>query len=61
MTYKEERNQGCNCCQSDKALYWTDDENNAFVDNRGDMLVTVKDKTMRFKVKCCPNCGKKFE
>lgn len=51
---------GCDCCQSDEALYWADDENNVFVDSKGDMMVTIKGMTMRYKVKCCPNCGKKF-
>lgn len=55
-----DENVGCDCCQGDEALHWADDENNAFVDSRGDMLVTVQGKTMRFKVKSCPNCGKKF-
>lgn len=52
---------GCECCLGDEALFWKDDENNAFVDNRGEILVTVKDHTMRFKVKACPNCGHLFE
>ena len=51
----------CNCCQGDEALCWKDNNNNAFVDRKGDMMVTVKGKTMRYKVKCCPNCGKSFE
>lgn len=55
-----EEETGCNCCLGDETIYWKDDENNAFVDSKGDMLVTVKDKTMRFKVKCCPICGKEF-
>ena len=54
-------NKGCNCCNGDEALFWKDNENNAFVDRNGEMLVTVKDHTMRFKVKCCPNCGRKYK
>lgn len=57
---KNTRNKGCDCCQGDEALYWADDENNAFVDSKGDMLVTIKGVTMRYRVKYCPNCGKKF-
>lgn len=57
---KEERNHGCDCCQGDEALYWADGENNAFVDSRGDMLTTIKGMTMRYKVKCCPKCGRKL-
>lgn len=49
---------GCNCCQSENALYWKDNENNAFVDSKGGMLVTIKGMTIRYKVKCCPNCGR---
>ena len=56
----KEHNHGCDCCQGDEALYYKDSENNAFVDSKGDVLVTVKGKTMRYKVKCCPNCGKEF-
>lgn len=52
--------EGCECCIGDEALYWKDNENNAFVDSKGEVLVTVKDHVMRFQVKCCPNCGRKF-
>ena len=53
---------GCECCIGDEALYWKDSENNAFVDsNNGEILVTVKDHIMKFQVKCCPNCGRKFD
>lgn len=58
--FPEENTNGCNCCLGDKPLYWMDNENNAFVDNKGEVMVTVKDRLMRFKVKYCPNCGKKF-
>lgn len=57
---KEKRNHGCDCCQGDEALYWKDNENNAFVDSKGEILTTVKGMTMRYKVKCCPSCGKEF-
>lgn len=55
-----EENASCECCQGDEALYWKDNENNAFVDSKGEMLVTVKGKEMRFKIKCCQNCGREF-
>lgn len=42
-------------------MFIHDGQNNAFVDSKGEVLVTVKDKTMRFVVNCCPNCGRKFE
>lgn len=51
---------GCSCCLGDKAVYWENNENNAFIDNSGEMLITAKDKTLRFKVNNCPNCGRKF-
>lgn len=61
LNEKEKRSHGCDCCQGDEPLYWEDDENNAFVDSRGgNMLTTVKGVPMRYKVKYCPNCGKKF-
>lgn len=52
---------GCECCIGDEALYWKDAENNAFIDSKGEVLVTVKDKIMRYKVKFCPNCGRRFD
>lgn len=52
---------GCNCCLGDEPLHWVDNENNAFVNSNGEILTTVKDRTMRYKVKYCPNCGRKFE
>ena len=39
---------------------WKDNENNTFVTRNGEMLVTVKDHTRRFKVKYCPNCGRRL-
>ncbi len=51
---------GCNCCLGDEAVHWVDNENNALIDGKGDMLITIKDRTMRYKVKFCPNCGRKF-
>lgn len=51
---------GCNCCEGDEALIYKDNEDCAFIDSQGEMMVVVKDKTIRFKVKRCPNCGKVF-
>lgn len=51
---------GCECCLGDEPLYWKDNGSNAFVDSKGEILVTVKDRIMRYKVKHCPNCGRKF-
>lgn len=51
---------GCECCSGDEALYYKDGEHCAFVDGTGEIMVTVQDQIMRFKVKRCPNCGKKF-
>lgn len=51
---------GCDCCKGDAALFWLDNENNAFVDNEGEMLITAKDRNIRFKVNFCPNCGREF-
>lgn len=50
----------CDCCLGDEAVYWQNNENNVFVDSKGEMMVTAKDKLIRFKVKFCPCCGKKF-
>ena len=53
----KERGTGCECCLEDKAVYWQDDQNNVFVDRKGEMLITVKDRIMRIKVTHCPMCG----
>lgn len=31
------------------------------IDSKGEIMVTVKDNIMRFKVDFCPKCGKKFK
>ena len=54
-------NDGCNCCNGDEALFYQDSENCAFVDSHGEIMVMVKDHVMRFKVDCCPKCGRKFD
>lgn len=56
----KEDNKKCECCGGDTPLYWKDKQNNAFIDSTGEVLVTVKDHSLRFKVKNCPNCGRKF-
>lgn len=50
----------CDYHDGDKAILWIDNENNAFIDSQGEIFVTVKDKTIRFKVDYCPMCGHKF-
>ena len=51
---------GCPCCQGDVALFWANNENNAFVDSHGEILVTAHDHKIRFNVDYCPRCGRKF-
>lgn len=51
---------GCECCSGDESLYYKDGEHSAFVDSIGEVMVTVQDRSMRFQVKHCPNCGKRF-
>ena len=51
---------GCDCCKGDTAVFWLNNENNAFVDSEGEMLITAKDRNIRFKVNFCPNCGREF-
>lgn len=53
--------EGCSCCEGDDPLFWEDNENCAFVDNKGEILAIARDKTLRFKVDFCPKCGRKFE
>lgn len=54
-------NDGCDCCDSDEALFYQDNENCAFIDSHGEIMIIVKDNTMRFKVDYCPKCGRKFD
>lgn len=51
-------NHGCNCCMGDEPIYWDNKDNNAFVDKKGNILITAKGNEVSFKVKYCPNCGK---
>lgn len=55
-----ENKPNCSCCQGDLALFWANNENNAFVDSHGEILVTAHDYTIRFNVDYCPRCGRKF-
>lgn len=50
----------CNYCNGDEAVFWQDDDNNAFVDSKGEMLVTVNGYEVNFDVQCCPMCGRRF-
>ena len=52
---------GCDCCIGDEAIYWKDNENNAFIDSKGEMMVKARDKLIWFNVKFCPSYGRKFE
>ena len=56
----EENTMTCNFCNGDEAVFWKDSQNNAFIDSAGEMLVTANDRTIRFKVKHCPMCGRRF-
>lgn len=53
-------NCGCPCCMGDQAVYWQNISNNAFVDAKGEIAVTVKDQILKWKLHYCPNCGRKF-
>lgn len=48
---------GCSCCHGDDALFWQDEQNNAFIDLSGEMLVTAHNHSVRFHVDRCPKCG----
>lgn len=50
----------CNYCNGDEAVFWKDNQNNVFVDSKGEMMVTANDHTIRFKVTHCPMCGRKL-
>lgn len=51
---------GCKCCIGDEPLQWVDEDNNAFIDSNGKISTAISGKVMSFKVKYCPNCGRKF-
>lgn len=57
---EKERAAHCDYCYGGSAISWKDNQNNAFVDKKGEMTVTAKDRTIRFKVKFCPMCGRRF-
>lgn len=59
--YIEEKAEKCDFCQSGDSLGWEDGKNKFFVNNKGEMFVTVNDVEMKYKIKYCPNCGKKFK
>ena len=42
VTVNDDETHGCDCCQGDEPLYWTDDENNIFIDSKGSMLTTKR-------------------
>lgn len=55
-----QRQKNCPCCQGDLPLFWANNEDNAFVDSHGEILVTAHDHKIRFNVDYCPHCGRKF-
>ena len=50
----------CPYCDGDEAVVYENNENCAFIDSKGEMLVTAHDHSIRFNVRFCPMCGKKF-
>lgn len=53
-------NDGCDCCNGDEALFYQNEDTNAFIDSKGNIDVMTDDATIRFSVKRCPNCGREF-
>lgn len=51
----------CDCCHGDEAVFWKDDNNNAFIDSNGEMLVMVNGEEIKFNVTFCPMCGYRFD
>ena len=51
---------GCRCCCEGEALFYEDEDNCVYVDDDGTILQTINSRDFTFKVKCCPNCGRKF-
>lgn len=50
----------CNYCDGDEALFYKNNDNCAFVDSKGRVLVCANGESMEFQVKYCPACGKEF-
>lgn len=51
----------CNYHDGDEAIFWEDENNNAFVDSHGEMLLTVNGHEIKFQVTHCPMCGEKLK
>lgn len=51
----------CPYCEGDMAVYWEDDDNYAFIDSEGNLLVAAAGHQMSFGVPRCPMCGKRFK
>lgn len=51
----------CIYCYGDKALFRKDDQNSAFIDSKGEMLVYANGQEIRFHVDRCPMCGRRFD
>lgn len=51
----------CNFCGGDEAVYYQDENNCAFVDSKGEMLVVANGQEVRFQVDRCPKCGRLFK
>lgn len=50
----------CPCHEGDEAVWWQNENYNAFIDSNGEMMVTINGYEKCFPVDCCPKCGKKF-
>lgn len=51
---------GCCCCVSGASIYYEDEDNFAVITRDGKMCVGAYGESIEFKVKYCPNCGRKF-
>lgn len=56
--YSMER--GCECCNGKEPIMYLNDDNFAIIDIAGEMVVVASGNATRFKIKCCPNCGRRF-
>lgn len=60
MTDDNNLNLGCEVCDGDEAVFLQDENNNAFVDSKGNMDAMVRGCVITFKVQHCPVCGRRF-
>lgn len=50
----------CEYCNGDKAVFYRNPDNCAFIDRMGEMEIYIEGKSIQFSVDYCPKCGRAF-